>query len=153
MGIKLTTSIGEIDKELYEFEMKIHQDIIKVLSYVGEKCVTEARDRTQEESWFDQTGNLRSSIGYVIYHNGVEVKTSSFQEVKNGSDGPKYGKTLAEQIASEHLTGYVLIVVAGMHYADYVEAKDNKNVLASSYALANSLVPKMMKELEQKIYK
>ncbi len=145
MGIKLTTSIGEIDKELYDFEMKIHQDIIKVLSYVGEKCVTEARDRTQEESWFDQTGNLRSSIGYVIYHNGVEVK--------NGSDGPKEGKTLAEQIASEHLTGYALIVVAGMHYADYVEAKDNKNVLASSYALANSLVPKMMKELEQKIYK
>lgn len=153
MAIKLTTQIDDINKELYEFEINIQRDIIRVLSYVGERCVTEARDRSQEESWFDQTGNLRSSIGYVIYHNGIEIKSSAFPTVKSGSDGPKEGKSLAQQIASEHSTGYVLIVVAGMNYADYVEAKDNKNVLASSYSLANTLVPKMMKELEQKIYK
>lgn len=153
MGIRLTTPIDDIDNEIREFETKVHAGIIRVLSYVGERCVIEARDRSQEESWFDQTGNLRSSIGYVIYHNGIQVKSSSFPTVKNGSDGKKEGKSLAEQVASEHLTGYVLVVVAGMHYADYVEAKDNKNVLASSYSLANSLVPKIMKELEQKLYK
>lgn len=151
MGIRLTTSIDEIDKEISDILYKVNKDIIRVLSYVGEKCVIEARNRSQEESWFDQTGNLRSSIGYVIYHNGLEVKSSSFPVVKNGNDGNKEGKSLAEHVASEYTTGYVLVVVAGMSYADYVEAKDNKNVLASSYSLANSLVPKMMKELEQRM--
>lgn len=151
MGIRLTTSIDEIDKEISDVLYKVNKDIIRVLSYVGERCVKEARDRTQEESWFDQTGNLRSSIGYVIYHNGIRINSSSFDVVKNGSEGKGTGESLADDIASKYPTGYVLVVVAGMSYADYVEAKDNKNVLASSYSLANELVPKMMEELKQRI--
>ena len=153
MGIRLTTSIDEIDKEISDILYKVNKDIIRVLSYVGEKCVIEARNRSQEESWFDQTGNLRSSIGYVIYHNGIKIDSSLFDVVKNGAEGKGTGESLADDIASKYPTGYVLVVVAGMSYADYVEAKDNKNVLASSYSLANTLVPKMMEELKQRMMK
>jgi len=38
------------------------------------------------------------------------------------------GQALAEELAKRFTKGYVLIVVAGMHYAHYVESL-NKDVL------------------------
>lgn len=124
---------------------------IRVLSYLGEMCVIEAKGRPQESSWFDQSGNLRSSIGYVIVHNGKIIKYSEFNQVKQGSDGIKEGKELAKELAKQYASGYALIVVAGMNYAELVEAMDNKNVLASAELLARSELPNMMAKLKTQI--
>lgn len=124
---------------------------IRAFSNLGEMCVIEARNRPQESSWFDQSGNLRSSVGYVIVHNGRIIKYSEFNQVKQGTDGIKEGRELAKELAKQYTSGYALIVVAGMNYAEYVEAMDNKNVLASAELLARRELPKMMMKLKKQI--
>lgn len=124
---------------------------IRALSYLGEMCVIEAKDRPQESSWFDQSGNLRSSIGYIIVHNGKTIKYSEFNQVKQGSDGIKEGKELATELAKQYTSGYALIVVAGMNYAELVEAMDSKVVLASAELFARNELPNMMAKLKTQI--
>ena len=76
-------------------------------------------------SYKDQTGNLRSSIGYVIAKDG-EVIISNFKESNKGSDkstGKEKGHRVAEDISLSFSGGYILVGVAGMDYAAAVEAK------------------------------
>ena len=148
MGIKMTTPISEVQSAMKAEAERIERLTIRALSYLGEQCVIKARDRSSEESWFDQTGNLRSSIGYVISCDGKIIQYSDFSVVKNGSEGPEIGKTLAEEIARKYISGYALVVVAGMNYAEYVEAMDNKVVLASSELFARQQLPSMMNKLK-----
>ena len=63
MGAKQITPMSEVDAYLEEQIQRIEQQTIYNLSYVGERCLNEARSTN---SYKDQTGNLRSSIGYVI---------------------------------------------------------------------------------------
>lgn len=110
----------------------ISEETIRVLSYLGEKCVTRIRDRSATESWIDRTGNLRSSIGYAVSDKGRIAIESQFQRVLSGSEGSAEGKKLVEKLVSQYARTYALIVVAGMSYADRVEAIDTKDVLAST---------------------
>lgn len=151
MGIKMTTPMSEINAAIKAEAERVNMLAIRALSYLGELCIIEAKDRPQELSWFDQSGNLRSSIGYVIVHNGKIIKYSTFNQVKQGTDGIKEGKELATEIAKQYVSGYALIVVAGMNYAELVEAMDNKNVLASAELFARKELPKMMMKLKTQI--
>lgn len=82
---------------------------------------------------------------------GRIVSMSDFKQVKNGTQGPVEGKALAKKLASNYKTGFALIVVAGMHYAAYVEAMDNKVVLTSAELLARRELPGMMRQLKTQI--
>lgn len=126
---------------------------IRALSELGEQCVTKIRDRAGDKSWYDQTGNLRSSVGYVIAHNKNIIQYSTFNQVKQGSEGVKTGKDLAKELAKRYSNNYVLIVVAGMNYAEFVEAMDNKDVLASTELWAREQVPLMLEKLKRQIAK
>ena len=149
----MTTPMSEVQAAIQAEAERTEMLTIRALAYLGEKCVIEARDRSPEESWFDQTGNLRSSVGYVISHNGKIVQYSSFQQVKNGSEGSKIGKEFAAELIKKYSTGYALVVVAGMNYAEYVEAMDNKVVLASAELFARKELPSMMQKLKTQIAK
>ncbi len=151
MGIKMTTPMSEINAAIKAEAERVNMFTIRALSYLGELCVIEAKDRPQESSWFDQSGNLRSSIGYVIVHNGKIIKYSGFNQVKQGIDGIKEGKELAVELAKQYTSGYALIVVAGMNYAELVEAMDNKVVLASAELFARSELPNMVAKLKTQI--
>ena len=105
------------------------------------------------KSWYDQTGNLRSSVGYVIAHNKNIIQYSTFNQMMQGSEGVKTGKDLAEELAKRYSNNYVLIVVAGMNYAEFVEAMDNKDVLASTELWAREQVPLMLEKLKRQIAK
>ena len=71
---------------------------------------------------------------------------SSFPKVKNtAKKGKMEGKRLLMSIRAEEQSGLALIVVAGMGYAKYVEAKA-LNVLNSAEDLAKKLVPEMLRE-------
>ena len=146
--MKMTTPISVIDRALAQAMQEAKRKVVRTLAFLGEKCIIEARDRSQEESWYDQTGNLRSSIGYVIVMEGRIVSMSDFKQVKNGTQGPVEGKALAKKLASNYKTGFALIVVAGMHYAAYV---DNKVVLTSAELLARRELPGMMRQLKTQI--
>ena len=117
--------------------------ILNILMYVGESCITEARDNG---SYMDQTGNLRSSIGYVVVRDGKIVGMKVGEQVKEGTEGKGKAESYMTRLASEHSTGISLIVVAGMNYAVYVEGR-GKNVLSSSELLAECIVPQMLEQL------
>ena len=153
MGIKMTTGMNEVARYLRDEAERVQRLTIRALANLGERCVIEARDRSQQESWIDRTGNLRSSIGYIITHNGEVVHYSDFRQVRQGSEGTKIGKELAEEIAKRYSHDYVLVVVAGMNYAEYVEAMDNKVVLASAELFAKKELPKMMEKLKRQVIK
>lgn len=147
----MTTPMSEINAAIKAEVERANMLTIRALSYLGEMCVIEAKDRPQESSWFDQSGNLRSSIGYIIVHNGKTIKYSEFNQVKQGSDGIKEGKELATELAKQYTSGYALIVVAGMNYAELVEAMDSKVVLASAELFARNELPNMMAKLKTQI--
>lgn len=153
MGIRMTTKLSEVNDMLMREAERVERLTIRALSKLGEQCVTKIRDRAGDKSWYDQTGNLRSSVGYVIAHNKNIIQYSSFNQVKQGSEGVKTGKDLAEELAKKYSNNYVLIVVAGMNYAEFVEAMDNKDVLASTELWAREQVPLMLEKLKRQIAK
>lgn len=149
--MKMKTPMSEVNAYLKAEADRIHRLTVRALSYLGEKCVTLARDRAPELSWIDRSGNLRSSIGYIITYQGNIIKYSDFRQVKQGSEGTKTGREFAEEIAKQLSSEYALVVVAGMNYAEYVEAMDNKDVLATPELFANREWPKMFERLKKQI--
>ena len=143
MPIKRLTPPAEIDRYIAGRVEAIKEAIIRMMLYVGEQVLNAAR---MTNSYKDQTGNLRSSIGYVVAIDGEIVQMSSFDTVKEGQDGSRGGKEYAIQLVRDFPKGIVLIVVAGMNYASYVSAK-GYDVLDSSELLADKLVPQMLQQL------
>ena len=144
MPIIQTTPQQEIDAYMAEGIKRIEYALVYNLQYVGERCVNAAR---KSKSYLDQTGNLRSSVGYVISVDGNVVNSSDFDTVKNGENGAKEGYEYACSLASQFPQGICLIVVAGMNYAAYVSAT-GRDVLDSAELLAEQLVPKMLSKLK-----
>ena len=148
--------------------------IIKQLTYIGEESVKIAREKG---SYNDITGNLRSSIGYIVLYDGkpvaqgglqqvqgrgenmtlVKYKTKSGKEVKywakgangDGSKGIAKGQELLKKLQAKFPRGIVLIVCAGMNYAAYVEALHHKDVLTSAELRAEALANKLLKGLTE----
>lgn len=149
----MTKKLSEVNDMLMREAERVERLTIRALSKLGEQCVTKIRDRAGDKSWYDQTGNLRSSVGYVIAHNKNIIQYSAFNQVKQGSEGVKTGKDLAEKLAKRYSNNYVLIVVAGMNYAEFVEAMDNKDVLASTELWVKEQVPLMLEKLKRQIAK
>ena len=143
MGVRQITPMAEVDAYLEEQIERIEEKISYNLSYVGEQCLNAARSTN---SYKDQTGNLRSSVGYVIARDGKIIQASDFKTIKQGREGSKDGAAFARQLVSEFPQGFVLIVVAGMNYAAYVSAK-GYDVVDSAELLAEQLVPNMMTQL------
>lgn len=133
MPIKPTINAQDVDAKVIE---KARAAAILKLSYIGEVCVKDAR---LKGSYTDRTGNLRSSVGYVIVVNGKVVKSSDFGTVKDGKTGSKDGKEYADSLVHKYSTGIALIVVAGMNYAAYVQRR-GYNVLASAELIAQQML-------------
>jgi len=143
MPIKIKTPNATIKASFdKQYNERVLQALIMSLEYVGEACVKEARDGG---TYTDRTGNLRSSIGYVIVHDGTIVRRGSSDQFKNGSEGIKTTQDFLTSVAKEY-QGITLIVAAGMKYAAAVEAK-GYNVLTSAELLADRLVPQLLGQL------
>ena len=59
---------------------------------------------------------------------------------------------VAVLVADNISKGYALIVVAGMHYAQYVESL-NYDVLDSAERLAERILPSLLQQLKSKVAK
>lgn len=145
----MATPLSEVDRILYKSLEILKDEITKCLVKLGEECIAKIRDRSKEESWIDRTGNLRSSIGYAVYDYGIKQIESAFQIVRNGNEGSSEGKKMISQLGSEYSNAYSLVVVAGMNYASYVEALENKDVLASTELWAKSIVDARLKRAKK----
>lgn len=141
--MELITSKEEIANTLAKGIEDAINEAVYTLSYIGEQVVNAAKTSGK---YLDQTGNLRSSIGYVISVNGELTVKGNFNVVKDGGQGAKGGEQMAEALAKAS-GGISLIVVAGMDYAQFVSAK-GLDVLDSAEVLAESLIPQLLGELK-----
>lgn len=145
MGIKLSTSQSALEQFFKTAFEIVKKEIILAFSKLGEESTVRIRDRSAEESWIDHTSNLRSSIGYAVYDHGLKEIESTFATLGTGADGSSEGKKMVQQLAQEYSNVFALVVVAAMDYAGYVEAMDNKDVLASTELWARSVVDGKLK--------
>jgi hypothetical protein len=105
---------------------------------VGENFVNDARSiRTYK----DQTGNLRSSIGYIIARDGNIIQ----ENIEGKAEGRSQAKKIADEVLKENRKGFVLIVIAGMEYAAAVESK-GYDVITGSVPAAKTLLKLKIKE-------
>lgn len=137
MKIKASFSAKVIEDYLIQCQGLAMDYTYQALAYLAEECVNRIRDRSAADSWIDHTGNLRSSIGYIITVNGEVATKGGFKPTNaksgNGGEGQKHGSEYADSIVSRYSsTPLALVVVAGMEYAVFVEALDNKDVLAAT---------------------
>ena len=149
MGIEPNFTREDVAKRMSKFVEVIEKRQIERLQYLGEMCVTHARSIPANVGFTDQTGNLRSSIGYMIFRDGVALH-GSYDPVKGGKEGAVTGELLAKKIGARYKQGISLVVTAGMNYALYVEAK-GRDVLTSAESMAKQELPKMLDELKRNI--
>lgn len=146
----------------------------QLITYVGPATVVNAREKS---TFQDQTGNLRSSMGFVVAKDGKILETGGFTQVHgngenmaivsfktkegkevnfhakgisgDGHEGLVKGKEYAEELARNAGKGYVLIIVAGMNYAGYVETK-GYDVLTKTGTYLESEVKGMIDDVLKK---
>lgn len=94
MPITQLTPMSEIDRYTEQQLERLKQVLIRNLMYIGETVLNRARSTN---SYKDRTGNLRSSIGYVITVDGRIIHSSSFQTVKQGKDGSSKRGSVCEK--------------------------------------------------------
>lgn len=137
---------AQIKARFDNFIKVIEKRQIMRLQYLGEQCVIHARSNGD---YTDRTGNLRSSVGYALFKNGVALHVS-FNKVGSGSKGANLGFATAVKAAAKYKDGLCLVVVAGMNYALSVESK-GRDVLTSTELFAKQEMPKILEELKKNI--
>lgn len=138
MNIRITPNFTDkdIQKDIDAFVTRANKITLSEISNVGLKFVTEARNKMKAQGGFDdQTGNLRSSIGFIVVYDG-KIVHEDFNH-GGGPIGQKEGIEFAEYQAALYPNGYVLITVAGMEYASFVEDK-GYDVITGSTLNANT---------------
>lgn len=133
---------AEITAYLQEQQARIARVILLRLQRIGEEFVKNARENG---TYQDRTGNLRSSIGYVVLQDGVQIR-QNFQRFpgkegkgKGKSKGVQQAKEVIDEVKKNFPKGFVLIGVAGMDYAAAVESRGYDVLTASSITAERDL--------------
>lgn len=100
---------------LEQLPEKVQANSVQALAAAGQQFVEKA---LSTKTYQDRTGRLTASIGWGVAQDGSIVKTGGF----GGGEGAEQGIATLESAAAQ-TAGTALIVVAGMHYATYVERK------------------------------
>jgi len=157
MAIKRLTRADAAERYVGEQLERMQRAIVYNLQYIGEQCVAHARSlpsppveagaSPHQPNYIDRTGNLRSSIGYVVAVDGKVVEGGRFPSIKEGGEGAGQGEAFAsEVVVREFPHGVVLVVVAGMNYASHLSAR-GYDVLDSAEVLAAKLVSQLLQSL------
>lgn len=153
MPIKSTGDPNAIVKDIRAKADKLHKRLVSALHKAGLEAVTEAREHHR---YLAQTGNLQSSVGYCIVDGGRIVDEGGFKpksgNIGDGAEGSSKGKNFIEQLAAQYSEGLVLIIVAGMSYATYVEAM-GLNVLDSAKIKAEEEVREGVKRAVKSVWR
>lgn len=144
MKVTVKTSKGSFKDFAADAVADAAGKIIDFLADTGERAVEDMR---LKGGYTDRSGNLRSSTGYVVAVNGETVRSGGFTPVSAGGvSGADKGKAYAESLVSRHPDKTVLILVAGMDYAEYVQDK-GINVTMSGEMLAERLLSSLADKL------
>lgn len=131
--MKRITTDAEIDQMFNDQFAQIDDFILQRFIELCDERIQIQRNKISPEGYDDRTGQLRSSVGYLIYKNG-KVVHENFKLSPYGTDkepGIKEGRQLAfgQLRASE---GWGIIMVAGMEYASWLESNHGRTVLSSA---------------------
>lgn len=142
------TNTKKIYAKLQIERKKLIDFLVKQLSYIGEACVKIAREYGD---YNDITGNLRSSISYIVLNDGeIKVHGASKQYSGKHGDGAKgvqEGEALLKRLQAKFPWGVVLVVCAGMEYAAFVENVRGRRVLIDAELEAERLFKKILGKL------
>ncbi len=139
---------AQITQLLQQRRQRVQDAVLSMLKRTGEQFVTNARENA---NFKDRTGNLRSSMGYVVLYNGQQI-SNDFKTVSGGKEGKQIAKEVIDAIKKEFPRGFVLIGVAGMDYAAAVEAK-GYDVITASSTTAEETLKSAVKQIRDKIGK
>lgn len=144
MPIKQKTPMRTVQNCLSEQIERRIKVLIDIIYYTGESGLRVAR---LNGSYTDRTGNLRSSIGYVIVRDGRVIDTVIYESDRgtDKSTGVKQGADFLKELAGKYNNNVELIVGAGMEYSGYVSDK-GYDVLDSSEAEVKRLFLRLLKE-------
>lgn len=145
MGIKVENK-KEIQKYIKDYAKRIESVLIREMEIVVAKLENHAKDNA---GYNDITGNLKNSIGGVVLKDGIAVQYSGF----GGGEGGEVGESFINSLISSYGSGFVIIIVAGMDYATYVENVHQLNVLKKSELLLPSEMEKMFNRIEKALNK
>lgn len=140
----------EVERLFDYFVDRAEERIYKLLQRAGEEFVKIAR---KKGNYKDRTGNLRSSIGYVIVKDG-DILTEDYEQSSEGTDkqtGIREAKRLVSELVSVYSDGWVLVGVAAMPYAVYVEAIHNLDVISVATEHTEDWIRKQSKTLFDKL--
>lgn len=149
-GLTPMWSDKDVERWFNYYVDRAEERMYKLMQRAGEEFVKIAREKGK---YADHTGNLRSSVGYVIVANG-RVLSENFELSDEGTDkvtGKQRAKRLTGELATLYNKGFVLIGVAGMKYAVIVEAMENKDVISLAASHTEDWIRKQSKTLFDKL--
>ena len=141
MGIKPKFGSGYVAGQVKAFQDRLEKATVFMLQYLGEELARYAKD---QHNYQDQTGNLTNSIGYAVVKQGKILCYGG--EIQPG-EGAEEGLKVAKQMAATLPNSFSLIIVAGMNYAAYVEAR-GYNVILPAQLKAMKDFPEAVKRLQ-----
>ena len=144
MGLTPLYTSNDVKEVFDTFVEDVDVQLIQLFAYVGEEFANTARDKKPPQSFTDRTGNLRSSIGYVVALDG-EVQMINLE---GKEEGKARAKELVQEVLADESAGIVLIGFAGMHYASHVEAT-KKDVITGSIPKASEILKELKAGLKE----
>ena len=135
---------GNVIRAIRRQVVEAEEISIEILKYAGESFVAAARDNRE---FRDDTGNLQSSIGYVIVKDR-RIIWKAFKGIgkTTTSEGKASGERLAQAIAIKD--SLALVGVAGMEYGIYVEAR-GIDVISGSIPETRKIMSEIVKNLKK----
>lgn len=122
MSTETNFDAGKVERQLKQYFTAQIDGIRHKMLRIGEGFVNDGRTMGDYQ---DQTGNLRSSVGYSLGMGGNAPETVKQGDlVRQGRQGLRQGKQAGEQlIKAEDRDALVLVGYAGMEYGIDVEAR------------------------------
>lgn len=143
MGITPMFGDDAIGAQVRLFQKRLEEAAIFLLKYLGEELTKYAKDK---HNYTDRTGNLTNSIGYAVVRNGEIIDFGGAVQQGEGAD---HALKVAMKMAETLSNSFSLIIVAGMNYAAYVEAR-GYNVILPAELKAKTDFPKAIQKLMDK---
>lgn len=142
MGLRLKNK-KQITRYLVTYATRIERALIFNLEVLVAQLENHAKLSAGYE---DQTSNLKGSIGGIVLKDGRPVSYKGFNA--GGTEGRNTGKEYLNSLIGNHTRGFVVLIVAGMEYATYVENYHGLNVLKKSELKMKSEFPKILRRLK-----
>lgn len=148
MALELQNRNG-LNRYIAEQAKRIDMIMIRRMEVMVQELTNHAKSQAGYE---DQTSNLKGSIGGMVLKDGQIIDTKGFDySADENGKGAGTGVNFINELAKNYTKGYVILMVAGMEYASYVENEKNKNVLAATEMKMERDLPKLFEYIERKI--